>query len=72
MPGRVSIHPTTPDEEIDAIVSGVSEIARSGQQWADDYSYSASTNEFHHRHAAPDDRAQRWFDLGPLNPATLR
>jgi selenocysteine lyase/cysteine desulfurase len=61
---RLSIHPTTPDEEIDAIVGGVAEIARSGQKWADDYVYSASTNEFHHRRAAPDDTVRRWFSLG--------
>jgi selenocysteine lyase/cysteine desulfurase len=60
---RVSIHPTTPDEEIDAIVEGVDAIARSGQRWAQDYVYSAATNEFRHRSLVHDDTVARWFEL---------
>jgi len=61
---RLSIHPTTPDAEIDAIVGAVDAVARDGERWAGDYLYSASSNEFRHRSAPGDDTVRRWFDLG--------
>jgi selenocysteine lyase/cysteine desulfurase len=44
-------------------LEGVDAIARSGGKWAEDYVYSAATNEFRHGRAAPDDMAARWFAL---------
>lgn len=66
---RVSIHPTMPDSEIDAIVDAVAAVAREGGRWSDDYVYSPATNEFRHRRHAPADTVRRWFDLpGPGDP----
>lgn len=61
---RVSVHPTTPDEEVDAVVDAVDQIARDGARWSSDYVYSPASNEFRHRHLRPDGTARRWFDLG--------
>jgi selenocysteine lyase/cysteine desulfurase len=61
---RVSIHPTTPDTEIEAIVHAVDAVAREGSRWSGDYLYSSASNEFRHRGFAPDVRPRRWFDLG--------
>jgi selenocysteine lyase/cysteine desulfurase len=66
---RLSIHPTTPDAEIDAIVEAVDAVARKGERWADDYSYSAASNEFRHRRHPPADAARRWFDLSRPGPS---
>jgi selenocysteine lyase/cysteine desulfurase len=67
---RLSIHPTTPDAEIDAIVEAVDAVAREGGRWSDVYSYSAASNEFRHRLHPPADTTRRWFDLGrPSGPS---
>lgn len=60
---RLSIHPTTPDAEVDLLVEAVEAVARDGERWADDYVYSPASNEYRHRRAQADDTVQRWFDL---------
>jgi hypothetical protein len=61
---RLSIHPTTPDAEIDLLVDAVDAIAREGERWGHDYEYSPSCNEYRHREARDTGTVRRWFDLG--------
>lgn len=61
---RVSIHPTTPDAEIDALVDAVEAIGHEGKRWGEEYEYSSCSNEFRHRRMTADDTVRRWFDLG--------
>ncbi|OFW11560.1 MAG: selenocysteine lyase [Acidobacteria bacterium RIFCSPLOWO2_02_FULL_67_36] len=60
---RLSIHPTTPDAEIDVLVEAVDAIARNGGLWAGDYVYSTASNEFHHTRARDEGTTRGWFDL---------
>ncbi|MBX7195626.1 MAG: aminotransferase class V-fold PLP-dependent enzyme [Sandaracinaceae bacterium] len=61
---RVSIHPTTTDDEARQIVHAVAQVAEHHRLWARDYTYDPHTNEFVH----PTDAARRgtrvesWFD----------
>jgi len=59
---RLSIHPTTTDEEVDYLVEAVAEVARHAPAWGADYTYDCHTNEFTHRDAAPS-AAPTWFDV---------
>lgn len=60
---RLSIHPTTPDAEIDTLVEAVDAIAREGERWGRDYVYSPTSNEFRHTRAEASGAVRRWFDL---------
>ncbi|MFW5942830.1 MAG: aminotransferase class V-fold PLP-dependent enzyme, partial [Chloroflexota bacterium] len=48
---RVSIHPTTTDEELSYIVDAVGEIVGNVDEWSEDYVYLPHQNEFKHRRA---------------------
>jgi selenocysteine lyase/cysteine desulfurase len=63
---RMSIHPTTPDREVEYLIEAVDAVARHGEQWAADYTYSAHTNEFCHRSLPEVDETaiRRWFEVG--------
>jgi selenocysteine lyase/cysteine desulfurase len=62
---RISLHPTTTDEELDFILEALRQIQRHGEEWARDYTYDSHTNEFHHK--AGDGQLRRmveqWFVL---------
>ncbi|MCY0870072.1 MAG: aminotransferase class V-fold PLP-dependent enzyme, partial [Firmicutes bacterium] len=68
---RVSLHPTTTDEEAATIVRAVAEIAATGPELARDYVYDPLTNEFMHtsdassigtgRIVADVEHWRRWF-----------
>lgn len=45
---RVSLHPTTTNEEIEFITDALKQIRTNIDKWKQDYSYSNKTNEFHH------------------------
>ncbi len=45
---RVSLHPTTTDEEVATIVRAIAEIADAGPELARDYVYDPLSNEFEH------------------------
>lgn len=63
---RMSIHPTTPDAEVDFLLHAVEEVARHGERWADDYVYCPRANEYRHRERPNLDGAdvERWFEWG--------
>lgn len=43
---RVSLHPTMTDHELDLIIAAVREIAEHGQDWAGEYEYDSTNNEY--------------------------
>lgn len=63
---RISIHPTTTDEEVKQICRAILEIARNHREWAIDYNYNRSTNEFIHKadHSYEKDLVTQWFTDG--------
>ncbi|MFZ1751629.1 MAG: aminotransferase class V-fold PLP-dependent enzyme [Saprospiraceae bacterium] len=46
---RMSIHPTMTDEEIDFICASLSELCNHHKEWASEYIYEPSTNEYKHQ-----------------------
>ncbi|WP_350285622.1 aminotransferase class V-fold PLP-dependent enzyme [uncultured Croceitalea sp.] len=46
---RMSIHPTMTNTEINFICYAIEEVAKNHEDWAKDYEYNASKNEFIHR-----------------------
>ncbi len=59
---RMSVHPTTSDEEIDVFIDAIKLISKHAGKWQGDYSYSSSKNEFYHRcHRGVD--IKEWFRL---------
>ncbi|HEX9980106.1 MAG TPA: aminotransferase class V-fold PLP-dependent enzyme [Flavobacterium sp.] len=62
---RMSIHPTTANEEIKYVCDSIKSLAENYQAWAFDYSYDKKTNEFIHREAAHQEKAMvsSWFNL---------
>lgn len=61
---RLSLHPTTTDAEAKRIVDAVTALAAHHRDWAADYTYNPSTNEFTHRRetGAIGRRVHDWFD----------
>ncbi|MFO7977517.1 MAG: aminotransferase class V-fold PLP-dependent enzyme [Bacteroidales bacterium] len=62
---RLSLHPTTSDQEVRQIVDAVRQIQANHQQWAQDYRYFPRQNEFRHVNA-PESyivRVKDWFSL---------
>jgi hypothetical protein len=45
---RLSLHPTMSNDTVDYIVNGIQQVAKHHVQWATDYTYNASTNEFNY------------------------
>ena len=43
---RLSIHPTMSNDEINYLLASVKEMAEKFPQWAEDYEYSSTTNEY--------------------------
>jgi selenocysteine lyase/cysteine desulfurase len=46
---RMSIHPTTTNEEIQLVVQSIKELAQHHKQWALDYIYDPKNNSFNHK-----------------------
>jgi len=64
---RMSIHPTTTNEEMNFVCEGIKSLAKHHKEWAKDYEYIGSNNEFVH-HAVINDLSQdtkvkSWFNL---------
>ena len=63
---RMSIHPTTTNEEIAYVCNSIKELAANHEQWGEDYEYNRSSNEFIHKNESPDtvnENIKQWFDL---------
>jgi selenocysteine lyase/cysteine desulfurase len=62
---RMSIHPTTTDAEIQYVCDSIKALAENFADWANDYTYNRSSNEFVHKNAKPTEAAmiKGWFTL---------
>lgn len=62
---RLSFHPTSPDDEIEACVEAVREVVRHREAWGQDYGYDPHTNEYRHRDGdnAAQERVRSWFQF---------
>ncbi len=60
---RMSVHPTTTNEEIRYVCDAIRQLAVNHTQWATDYRYNRQTNEFAHKNATSAERelVQQWF-----------
>ena len=60
---RMSIHPTTTDDEIAFVCESIRDLAENHKNWALDYSYNKNTNEFVHKNANSfeDELVAGWF-----------
>lgn len=62
---RMSIHPTTTDQEVQFICNAIKKLAANFKEWSEDYSYDMKSNEFLHKsfHSKEKDLVRQWFDL---------
>lgn len=62
---RMSLHPTTTDEELDYILDAVAAVVRSADAWSVDYTYDRHRNEFLPLSGEPwgEEDLEAWFDL---------
>jgi len=61
---RLSLHPTTTEEELHYIINSLRQIERYHTLWVKDYFYDKHTNEFTHRSEMPEKSlVRKWFHL---------
>lgn len=63
---RMSIHPTTTDEEMHYVCQSILDLAKHHKRWAEDYTYDKATNEFIHKTSKVnnlDTHLKEWFEL---------
>ena len=60
---RMSIHPTTTNEEIQYVCEAIKALADNHTDWAKEYNYNQTTNEFVHQQATTfeKDLVKKWF-----------
>ncbi|MCZ8090297.1 aminotransferase class V-fold PLP-dependent enzyme [Flavobacterium sp.] len=60
---RMSIHPTTTNEEIEYVCNNIIALAENHKNWASEYNYDAKTNNFHHKNDALPEKemVKSWF-----------
>lgn len=62
---RMSIHPTTTNEEVKYVCESIKELAKNFKNWSNDYTYDKSTNEFLHKTFKSKSKGliDNWFDI---------
>jgi len=62
---RMSLHPTTTNDELDFIVDAIREISENIEKWSKDYRYSKKENEFIHKNESGKsaEMVKIWFDM---------
>ncbi|MEO0059667.1 MAG: hypothetical protein RLZZ312_1314 [Bacteroidota bacterium] len=60
---RMSIHPTTTNQEIEFVCNSIIDLSENHQSWAKDYHYNKNTNEFIHEKSKPNEinLVNSWF-----------
>lgn len=60
---RMSIHPTTTNDEIEFVCDSIKELALNHTEWALEYDYNKDTNEFVNKKDMPsnDEQLKKWF-----------
>ena len=61
---RMSIHPTTTNEEIAFVCESIKDLSKNHENWKQDYLYDKNTNEFIHKNANSfeDELVAGWFN----------
>ncbi|MBW7867981.1 MAG: aminotransferase class V-fold PLP-dependent enzyme [Brumimicrobium sp.] len=61
---RISIHPTTTDEEVDHIIHALNEISEHHAEWGKDYIHNPHSNEFKHKDDTQKEKqlVEEWFN----------
>lgn len=61
---RMSIHPTTTNEEIKYVCDAIISLAKNHKEWGKDYLYNPKTNEYTHKNAQSiDNLIKNWFEI---------
>lgn len=62
---RMSLHPTTSNEELEIMLDALNQIKRNHTKWGKDYIYLNRKNEFRHKHSPEDQsvKIKHWFQL---------
>lgn len=62
---RMSIHPTTTNEEISYVCESIKALAINHAEWGEDYNYHKGSNEFVHANAKPLEKemVENWFKV---------
>lgn len=60
---RLSLHPTTTDEEIEFIGNAIEQVAANFKEWGKDYRYDLHTNEFACILASNGQGISKWFEM---------
>lgn len=62
---RMSIHPTTTNAEIEYVCQSIKELAQNHKEWAKEYTYNRTNNEFAHNNSQPvvQGMVENWFKL---------
>lgn len=62
---RMSIHPTTSNEEIEFVCQKIMALAKNHTVWANDYIYDKNTNEFVHKNGNSFEKelVEAWFEV---------
>jgi hypothetical protein len=62
---RMSIHPIMTNAEMRYITSALKDLAANFNEWAKDYKYVSSTNDFKHNYFEEENEnlVNQWFDL---------
>lgn len=58
---RMSIHPTTTNEEIEFVCNAIKELAANFSEWQKEYKYNSHSNEFFHQNEKTDNKMEAWF-----------
>ncbi len=58
---RISLHPTTTDEEAHYIGDALRQVVTNAERWAHDYDYSPETNEFTNRYSPDGPDVEHWL-----------
>ncbi len=64
---RISLHPTTTDEEVNYITDALAQIEKNISDWSNDYTYDQHSNEYHHKdeNGALAKMTKSWFVCDP-------
>jgi selenocysteine lyase/cysteine desulfurase len=62
---RMSIHPTTTNEEIEMVCESILELSKQHQNWSKEYVYDKITNEFSHKNCKSlvKEMVNSWFSI---------
>ncbi len=60
---RMSIHPTTTNEEIEFVCESIKALAANHKEWSKDYNYDKNSNEFIHKNSISFEKelVEKWF-----------